>query len=450
MIQEKSQDVKTDILYCANCGRIIDENEDAYKITEDGKYICNDCKTTYGYINCDNCNLWFLPEHIIHTADGYFYCSDCLEELDYTQCDECGEWYQWEDMRVVDSDSRYERFICIDCCENDDDIHQCQHCDEWFSNNGYTDDYGNSVCSDCYCRYDYYRCTNCERLITLDECISTDNGWYCSTECREEYEGPCVIHSYHDAPPLKFYKNSTDVLINEHYRYFGIELEVDDGNTDCASDVLNTLGGENFAHLEHDGSLSCDGFEIVTQAMTVNYMKPWLIDKFSDAIKILRENHYLSHYTETCGLHIHVSRNTLTAETIDKMVITADKFEKIFKKLSRRKDFTHYARTFSRLYDENDTEETRIKKLKDYKEYTRYLMINTTNRHTIELRLFKGTLNLSSILAALEFYTALIEWAETHTESEILSASDNDFIHALYSATDGHHLSAYLVKRGIK
>ena len=42
--------------------------------------------------------------------------------------------------------------------------------------------------------------------------------------------------------------------------------------------------------------------------------------------------------------------------------------------------------------------------------YERYEALNLTNRHTIELRIFKGTLKYTSLMAALEFANALVNF----------------------------------------
>ena len=93
-------------------------------------------------------------------------------------------------------------------------------------------------------------------------------------------------------------------------RYFGVELEVDEGgeSNSSAEALLQIVNaGEERAYCKHDGSLE-DGFEIVTHPMTLAYhleAMPWeaLLHRAS-------EMGYLSHKALTCGFHIHVNRDT--------------------------------------------------------------------------------------------------------------------------------------------
>ena len=89
-----------------------------------------------------------------------------------------------------------------------------------------------------------------------------------------------------------------------------MELEIDGAGKDSENACrLMRLANQDRELLccKHDGSLD-DGFELVTHPMTLYFhlhSMPWR-DVLSEAV----EMGYLSHQTDTCGLHIHVHRST--------------------------------------------------------------------------------------------------------------------------------------------
>ena len=88
----------------------------------------------------------------------------------------------------------------------------------------------------------------------------------------------------------------------------GVEIEVDKG-----TNMHQTTKELNYSfwgiYLKHDGSLGRCGFEIVSHPATLDYhMNELGGDKI---MSICQENEYKSHDTQTCGLHIHMSRTFL-------------------------------------------------------------------------------------------------------------------------------------------
>ena len=54
--------------------------------------------------------------------------------------------------------------------------------------------------------------------------------------------------------------------------------------------------------------------------------------------------------------------------------------------------------------------------------------VNLCNRHTIEFRLFRGTLNLETLYATLQLVDKICFLADNLTESELMSFSWSDFV----------------------
>ena len=175
-------------------------------------------------------------------------------------------------------------------------------------------------CESCY--YDNYACCeNCEDYHLRDNLNWSDTNecYYCD-DCWEE-EDSMTIKSYHNRDiPLIFKKvNDEDTKL-----YFGFELEVENYHNvrsceDMATDIRNNYNDLDLC-FEQDGSLS-DGFEIISQPMTYNYIVKHY-DDFKGILNDLGEDGFQSHNGGRCGLHIHISRDALgkNADEIDKNI----------------------------------------------------------------------------------------------------------------------------------
>ncbi|WMJ84952.1 hypothetical protein RBH76_05915 [Oscillospiraceae bacterium MB24-C1] len=166
-----------------------------------------------------------------------------------------------------------------------------------------------SVCADDY----YCFCENCGQLIRNEDAYYLDedeNVPYCY-DCYDTHQNRTSIHPYGYKPEPIFY--------GEGDRYFGIELEIDDAGKGGfnARSILNVANaGLPHIYIKSDSSLN-EGMEIVTHPMSMDYhhhQMPW-----ESILACARDMGYKSHDTNTCGLHIHVSRRCL-GETLAEQV----------------------------------------------------------------------------------------------------------------------------------
>ena len=129
-------------------------------------------------------------------------------------CDCCGAEIHGGEFAEFDG-----QILCPRCFDRETVL--CSHCGEriWRDNNA-----GNSytvLCQDCF--NDYY--TNCERcgcLIYEDYANYIDDTPYCDDCYESEKDHP--IHDYSYKPDPIFYGSGN--------RFFGVELEIDDGGKD--------------------------------------------------------------------------------------------------------------------------------------------------------------------------------------------------------------------------
>lgn len=308
------------------------------------------------------------------------YCEDCFDALT-TTCDCCGE-------RIFKEENEGNNHITL-----------CSHC---FSNH-------------------YTSCDRCGRLILNEDAYyldDEDDAPYCNN-CYEEYR---YIHHYNYKPEPIFYGDGS--------RYFGIELETDNGGelSSSAKRVLD-IGNASACHLycKHDGSLD-DGFEVVSHPMTLDYhtnQMPW-----KKVLIALREMGYRSHQTTTAGLHVHVNRSSLgdtydeQEETIARLLYLVEKYWEELVKFSRR-TVSQLDRWAARYGFKNCPKEI-LKTAKGG--YGRYTCINLCNDHTIEFRIFRGTLKYNTIIATLQLVDQLCNVAYCFSDEQIQSLSWTTFV----------------------
>ena len=329
--------------------------------------------------------------------------------------------------------------------------HQCESCNFNLSN-------GNSMCDSCYvnrtyctiCSYSAHRdafhqddyetrlCESCyESVGTCDNCSSflPMGGNYCD-DCDTDYCANCSnehmhnydeqIHNYSYKPEPLFHPPMSDAEYENQPVYMGVELEVDGGGSTSGAQELNEISkNESLFYLKDDGSL-LDGIEIVTHPMTLEYHTnemPW-----AEVQKIARTSGHKSHDTGTCGLHVHVNRAGLgrtvneQQEVISKMVVLFWKMWPDIVEFSRRNPADlHWSKgnhlKSSINHNLKFTQESEIQKAV-YPD-DRYSAINTQPTHTIEFRLFRGTLRRDTLIAALQFVQLIVECAKKMTIGRI-------------------------------
>ncbi len=227
--------------------------------------------------------------------------------------------------------------------------------------------------------------------------------------CYQSLQANSSIHDYSYKPQPVFY--------GEGERFFGVELEIDEGGK-CKYNAreLMELLPQNTAYIKSDGSLE-DGMEIVTHPMTLRFHRerfPW--KTLMEKAVILG---YYSHKTDTCGLHIHVNRDSLgdSAEeqekTISRILYFIEAYWNEMLKFSRRTDAQ--MKRWAARYGRKDTPQEVMRYAKNAS-VSRYACVNLLNRDTIEFRIFIGTLRYNTLIAALQMVNALCDLAMAYDD----------------------------------
>lgn len=212
-----------------------------------------------------------------------------------------------------------------------------------------------------------------------------------------------TIRRYHSSKD-HFVARGDDWTAAHNDRYIGVELEVEMRRNWTGSDrekvataihaaVNNSEYGKKL-FFENDGSLN-DGFEMITQPMSL----PALRETFGflrneELVRPIR-----SHATDTCGLHVHVSRRGLSNLTIGRAVtFVHDPANEPFISALARRYNNGYCRVVPKQLDTAHLPESR------------YEAVNLTGDATLEFRLFRGSLRYEAVVAAVEFCHALLEF----------------------------------------
>ena len=148
--------------------------------------------------------------------------------------------------------------------------------------------------------------------------------------------------------------------------------------------------------------------------------------------KLCKKHHKLleSWEVETTGLHIHVSRNSLTKMQIGKILV--------FINHPKNRDLVNFiARRENRRYARLSAK--KITDCYDNSPECHYNAINTNKNDTIEFRIFRGSINYETVISYLEFVIAVIEFI-TVSSSEKLE-NPNDFLDWLNSTNESQFRS---------
>jgi len=379
--------------YCTN---------DADGVTINNDAICNDCSRT-----CDGCsNVFHNDDDDFTHVDGDLWCESCV--------------------------SHHANY--------------CVNCEEWTSGStNYVQDRDDYWCEGCI-NYNAEWCDICE-VYNRNSCQT------CSDET--DGNGNRVIHDYSYRPDAIFYSVSPDERL-----YFGLELEMEFNGQrrEAATYAYQQLETINYAYLKNDGSLD-DGFELVTHPMSYEFLMDMETSReLWDTIAKLRDTYGARSYnTRTCGFHIHISRTGFNGGAhMHRFLNLVYSNPQFYSKLAgRRSDqWAKFDDVYRRHYDPATDSDKLVKSFKDKLSWSprygndsdRYSAINTRNQHTLEMRIFKGTMSIQALKAHIQLAHASVEYTRNLTIKDVNNGAyhPDKFVAYIYA---NHELYPYLIGR---
>jgi len=413
---------------CALCDdRIYGRNGNtAYNENQDLLFVCQEDNSKLW--KCMECGNYYLPDveshEVIRGNSEGFVCIRCKTDY-YHLCGFCDKIFRRGNRIYINGNVKDD--ICVLCAN----IHYktCGYCGNHFTSDQLTQLNENTsmrYCKKCIQIYSHV-CNDCG-YHTFDS-YETGNGKYLCKTCAQ-YSGKYTLcdecdiyfltslhHFHYEIHSSSFKPNPIFHGKEKNGLYVGIEVEAENGggcdNDEVAKELLESFSdNENNFYIKSDGSLN-HGLEVVSHPHTITKMLKckWL----PEVLNMLDYHGFKSHNTSTCGLHVHLSRSAF----IDAMHQTRFAwyiYESGYTIPIARRGFNNYCvKVNKHLSDSNP----------DNHSSNRYEGVNFENTHTIEVRVFKGTLKLETIYNTLLFLDAVFHWTET-VRLPILSSITRD------------------------
>ena len=228
------------------------------------------------------------------------------------------------------------------------------------------------------------------------------------------------------------------------------------GDAEAAATRIGSMYGRDFLYFKHDGSLD-EGCELVTHPMSPEYMMSDAGKKmWRDICEAALAEGMRSHDTSTCGLHVHVSRDffgkTGMAQELTelKLIETVDRlFEPIIYFSRRKREQINRWAPRCNAPKSDGGWMTKAKSVSRYAKGDRYHAVNIANEHTIEFRMFRGTLKADTILATLQFVSGLCHLVKASNPSQMDRLGWYELCDAVMGMcpTDTAELHDYLIER---
>ena len=402
---ESNMQQETQQVVCAYCGELVDI-ELATEATDTGSYFCPDCE--HHLYTCDDCGDRIETNH---GDENHTLCEECRE--DYTECDHCGELINDGNLSVVRNYHNNWRGVEECWCEScRDDASYCEWCETWVYGMGVHEaTNGSWVCESC-AEDDFSWCSECGALVHNDDaCWDEDSEEYFCTSCYENRRSRSVKNYG--------YKPSPQFLGEDSKLYLGVELEVGGASYSGSKDAADTLydmgGNDSLFTMKEDSSIPTAGFEIVTQPCTYKFHKeefPW-----ESITGTCRSNGLRGHDlgSDSCGMHIHCSRNYMSELRWAMFEFFLTKTQKQWIKIARRNP-SHWGRF-------KDIDLRGRGNFGHRSQTGRYQAVNFYNHYTVEIRIFRSTMKVSTIKATIGAVDAAVNFIKGLKTEELKSKS---------------------------
>lgn len=338
--------------YCNRCGV-----REAHSIMGREYRLCRQCSN--GDIRpCDQCGRELGVSSVARVVNRARICDECFRAAGYQVCNRCESIIEAEGRIVLQEDG-IDQVYCNTCAPIV--TRQCDECGEPWGTGGLREIYRDGMV--------VYLCNRCRDIGT-----------------------PVMNYTYRPTWQVK----------GDGPLYYGVELEVevrDRSDTIATSVLLEFSRRKELFYIKVDASVR--GWELVTHPFSLKYHRdsfPW-----GGVLKSLRLAGCRSHShssSSSCGLHVHVSRGVLSEAGEVRLGYFVYSNKNRLEILARRAETSYAAFKVKQLQ--------RGESLRS--EAHHYDAVNFANRDTIEIRVFKGTLNPNTLIASLELCDAMVRF----------------------------------------
>ena len=273
--------------------------------------------------------------------------------------------------------------------------------------------------------------------------ITTEEYSNLLTKMEETFEIWGGIQNYRFSPNKWYYRGDAK-------HFLGLEVEVECGSRreEVAKSYFDKY--KRFYTI-HDGSLTDEnrnvGFEFVFAPTEYSLLCQDVQQVFSETPDI--------YVTPRCAVHLHHSKrylNRITLYFIFKFLTHIPNLSFVFS-IARRLPNGKYCRLMERTYQEfvnNKRQYIRTKESNPNGSFDKYEVLNLSSRHTIEFRMFAGSINPDIICMNIEFVRSLVDYSEImfQYESDIIKGgrifSYRNYLEWLYKDDRFNTLKLYI------
>jgi len=334
-------------------------------------------------------------------------------------CEHCERAFSDEDnlvsVRVSYRGTRRHdtRLVCDRC------RWQCADCSEEFLDNldyGGNNTDGDGVCESC--SENYFYCESCGCTNHNDHCADDSLCDSCADDLDENADdgsthengyprAPKIINNY-SYKPRAVLTHAIDETVSTMTPYFGVEIEAEStGSHDRHESVTGAIAKQctrGFWYAKDDGSLD-NGAEFVSHPATWKFWSTAALPHF----EYLQLQRWRSYNTTTCGMHVHISRTAFSKFGIVKLMRFFRNNAQLVLALSRRESKVALDRYSAVDTADNHGITYKVKK-PSWGHAERYAAINLENANTVEIRVFRGTLDAAGIRRNIALCYALVHF----------------------------------------
>ena len=355
------------------------------QVVEPEPVRCQNCDEVEADCGCERCGACDLR---IDDECECNRCESCDLVVDHDceclTCENCGVRFSEEDE---------------DCCTS------CRYCAGCISR-GRVDHGVCSECEECFERGAHNHCEQCGIADCCRDFNCPNEGEICGNctnccECESPETNPIKPYSSRQYPV----SIPAEHTVPHNFLYIGTENETEAKTRErlqSAAAYLHEHFGKKIL-MKEDGSLGEYGVELVTGKLSLEEQaKLWHALCYAAVEQGLRSWNYKS-----TGLHVHLSRAFFTQLALGKFIVFINSDHPVI-----RKHITQLAGRESASYAHV---QKKILGRGCLQSDGRYQAVNLEPRYTVEVRIFKGTLNAEHVLADIQFCHAAAMWCSQNS-----------------------------------
>ena len=417
---------------CHLCGKMLCR-ENACRDMTTGILLCRDCYRTAERTKCDCCG------NDIITCAGWRFTSETNFAI-YEYC-----YFKTNPNGVV---------LCLSCSQNN--VYQCSCCRRSVYYPTRNEPHGFTTDKLMDCIIEIRECTDyedednntnymidmsyvCRACFNSGQYSIHNDHYYrsfreqCPCLCVANYNTRVNSHSFKPDPYFFCVRHGDDDLSNEFY---GIELEIEAEKGAIISRVNEANGMlagseylEKFFYVKRDGSLNF-GAEVVSHPATFKF---WMENKglMNPILGLRRKKGYSSALCKTCGMHVHISRDVFSSQHMYNMLKLFECRRLMFAASRRDRDqFNSWCRTGLR------SEQQMIRESEGRSGEYKYAALNTRPSRTVEVRIFRGTLDRQTFFGNLQFVKCAVDFTRGVEPDYV---TPGNFVDYLYSQREQFH-----------